>query len=301
MKAPHIDIAMIERADHFEATIFLGTGRYHTASFDLLADAREAARQFTTTANNGRRGMVYAVTPEGRSTLVPDTYQPANGAPIMTTATALSGTDVSKLTAILTGGGFKRANSKEAAIKRFAAVAAEHGMGEPAVGFTLKQDTFEAAQNYVLACQREERAISDEGHKAIAAASKTVAERIVARRAARKSATPPKGPIMANGREIVRDANGFGVPGPAQAKAPAGKRAEVLAAAERGIVPEAPDFSAETHKRFRPKLEQVKAMIAAKDIAGLKALAINPVSSSPKAIDKYRNLAVVALEAQAAS
>lgn len=33
--------------------------------------------------------------------------------------TKLAGTEISKLTAIITGGGYKRANSKEAAIKRF--------------------------------------------------------------------------------------------------------------------------------------------------------------------------------------
>lgn len=32
----------------------------------------------------------------------------------------------------------------------------------------------------------------------------------------------------------------------------------------------------------------------------LKAFPINPVSSSPKAMDKYRNLAVIALEVQVA-
>jgi len=81
---------------------------------------------------------------------------------------------------------------------------------------------------------------------------------------------------------------------------PAGKRAEVLAAAQAGTIPEAPDFSAETHTRFRKKLGEIVALVEAGNIEALKAFPINPVSSSPKAMDKYRNLAVIALEAQVA-
>jgi hypothetical protein len=36
------------------------------------------------------------------------------------------------------------------------------------------------------------------------------------------------------------------------------------------------------------------------DLAGLKAITINPVSSSPKAIARYRDLCVIALESKAA-
>lgn len=78
-----------------------------------------------------------------------------------------------------------------------------------------------------------------------------------------------------------------------------GKRAQVEAEAQDGKLPPKPDFTADTHARFRPKLAQVVALVEAKDIAGLKGFPINPVSSSPKALDRYRNLAVVALEAQA--
>lgn len=82
-------------------------------------------------------------------------------------------------------------------------------------------------------------------------------------------------------------------------KAP-GKRASILEAAQRGEMPAAPDFSAETHKRFRAKLAEVVAAAEAGDLAALRAFQINPISSSPKAIAKYRDLAVIALEARAA-
>lgn len=95
---------------------------------------------------------------------------------------------------------------------------------------------------------------------------------------------------------------------PKAAKAPAqpkaakvGARAAVEAAVRRGELPSPPDFTADTHKRFRPKLDEVKALVEAGDIAGLRAYPINPTSTSPKALDRYRNLAVIALEAKAAA
>lgn len=69
-------------------------------------------------------------------------------------------------------------------------------------------------------------------------------------------------------------------------------------AAQRGELPVIPDFSAETHKRFRNKHTQVAALVEADDIVGLKAFEINPVSSSPKAIARYRDLCIIALEAR---
>jgi hypothetical protein len=79
---------------------------------------------------------------------------------------------------------------------------------------------------------------------------------------------------------------------------PMGKRAAILAAAQAGTIPAEPDFSAPTHTRFRKKLAEVVAMVEAGDIERLKAFAINPVSSSSKAIARYRDLAVIALEAK---
>lgn len=86
----------------------------------------------------------------------------------------------------------------------------------------------------------------------------------------------------------------------AQQRAPdLGKRAAIAAAAAEGKLPPAPDFSAPTHARFRSKLDEISALVKAKDLKGLRAYPINPVSSSLKALDRYRNLAVVALQAQA--
>lgn len=87
-------------------------------------------------------------------------------------------------------------------------------------------------------------------------------------------------------------------PEAAQKRKEPGKRAAALEAAQRGELPAPPDFSAATHKPHRKKLEAVVAMVKAGDIEGLKAIEIKPISSSPKAIARYRDLSVIALEAK---
>jgi hypothetical protein len=80
-----------------------------------------------------------------------------------------------------------------------------------------------------------------------------------------------------------------------------GKRAALMASAEAGVMPSAPDFSAKTHTRFRGKLAEVVALVEAGDVDALAAYEYQGfLSSSPKAILKYRDLAVVALESRAA-
>jgi len=80
-----------------------------------------------------------------------------------------------------------------------------------------------------------------------------------------------------------------------------GKRAAILEAAKEGHLPPKPDFSAPTHERFRGKLDEVHAAAIAGDLTALRAFEIKATSSSPKAIAKYRDLCVIAIEARAAS
>jgi hypothetical protein len=58
-----------------------------------------------------------------------------------------------------------------------------------------------------------------------------------------------------------------------------------------------PDFSAKTHERYRPKLAAVVAMVEARDVDGLRKFHINPNSTSPRAIMRYRDRAIEALTA----
>ncbi len=87
---------------------------------------------------------------------------------------------------------------------------------------------------------------------------------------------------------------------PKAATAPViGKRQAILDQAQAGALPTAPDFSKPTHARFRAKLAQIVALAEAGDIEGLQAFEINPVSSSPKAMARYRDLCVIAITARA--
>ncbi len=134
--------------------------------------------------------------------------------------------------------------------------------------------------------------------KAASDASKAEVAKIKAeRKAAKAKAKAPK--VAAKPAKPAKKAAGRKAK--PEARASGGKRAAILAAAERGVLPAAPDFSAPTHARFRDKLHEVVVMAMAGNLAGLKKFTINPVSSSPKAIDRYRNLAVIALKARAAN
>jgi hypothetical protein len=87
--------------------------------------------------------------------------------------------------------------------------------------------------------------------------------------------------------------------GKAKGARPQGRRAEIAENAANGILPPMPDFSAETHKRFRGKLAEIVKLAEAGDVAALKAIEIKTYSSSPKAMAGYRDLAVMAIEARA--
>ena len=78
-----------------------------------------------------------------------------------------------------------------------------------------------------------------------------------------------------------------------------GKRQSILKQAQTGTLPRAPDFSKPTHARFRAKLAQILALAEAGDIAGLQGFEFNPVSSSPKAMARHRDLCVIAITARA--
>jgi hypothetical protein len=74
--------------------------------------------------------------------------------------------------------------------------------------------------------------------------------------------------------------------------------ADLEAKARQGELPRPPDFSAPTHARFRGKLEGLVALAERGDAEALRAVTINPVSSSPRALARYRDLCITALEAR---
>jgi hypothetical protein len=88
---------------------------------------------------------------------------------------------------------------------------------------------------------------------------------------------------------------------PARPPKASGKRAEILASAQSGVLPAPPDFTAETHRRFRAKLAEVVALVEAAYVEGLALYRHDAfIGSSMKAVMRYRDLALCALEARAA-
>lgn len=87
-------------------------------------------------------------------------------------------------------------------------------------------------------------------------------------------------------------------PAPAPSATRRRRDADIETKARQGELPPPPDFSAPTHARFRTKLATLVELAGKADATGLRATQINPVSSSPKALARYRDLAVLAIEAR---
>jgi hypothetical protein len=111
-----------------------------------------------------------------------------------------------------------------------------------------------------------------------------------------KAAKEPKA-AKAKAPKVIADGEAAEARAAPRAPRPLGKRAAIEAAAKEGKLPSPPDFSAPTHTRYRGKLAEVVALVKERDLKGLRAYPINPYSTSPKAIKRYRDLCVLALEA----
>lgn len=111
-----------------------------------------------------------------------------------------------------------------------------------------------------------------------------------------KPAPPPVAPEpIIEPAPVVEEA---AEPAPAPSAPRRRRDADIEAKARQGELPPPPDFSAPTHARFRAKLAALVELAGKADATGLRAMAINPVSSSPKALARYRDLAVLAIEAR---
>jgi hypothetical protein len=113
------------------------------------------------------------------------------------------------------------------------------------------------------------------------------------------AAKPAKELTGARGRVAAAKARAQAPAAHAEAPKYRGAWADAAEAAAKGKLPKAPDFSADTHKPYRAKLAALVELAKAGDIAGLEAVAINPTSSSPKALARYRDLCVLAIQTKA--
>jgi len=134
------DIADRERiAEAVEFTAFLRLGPHHkiVERAQTLADAALLANHIED-QHPGRKALVYAVLVNGVSIPVPADMRQAALNPATEdedmTIKPLSAIQIAQLTAIITGGGYKRPNSRVAAIKRFMKTAVGAGV-KAAEGF----------------------------------------------------------------------------------------------------------------------------------------------------------------------
>ena len=126
--------------------------------------------------------------------------------------------------------------------------------------------------------------------------------------AAPKAAPAPKAPKAAKPAKAAAPA-----PAPAPKAPPAGTTLQAMpallkgreawayatAAAAEGVLPAQPDFTAETHARYRARLAKLVELQQAGDIAGLKAITIKAADSSTIPLARFRDLSIQALEIQA--
>ncbi len=119
------------------------------------------------------------------------------------------------------------------------------------------------------------------------------------------AAAPPVAPEQAHEPATIAEPHSAATDEPIVEAIPAApsaprrhREADIEAKARQGEMPSPPDFSAPTHARFRAKLAALVEMAGKADATGLRAIPINPVSSSPKALARYRDLAVLAIEAR---
>lgn len=183
---------------------------------------------------------------------------------------------------------FTDRSAAEAAAQRLAArfrrpalVYAVNAAGRSALAATISpiKETAMPKTTKPAAARTEKAPATEKAPKSAKAAKPASGRRAASARAAAVAQTVPEKPALA-----------------AAVAKPTSKRAAALEAAQRGEMPAAPDFSAPTHARFRKKLAEVVALAEAGDIEGLRAFQINPVSTSPKAIDRFRALSIEALQ-----
>lgn len=71
-----------------------------------------------------------------------------------------------------------------------------------------------------------------------------------------------------------------------------------MEAAQKGTVPPAPDFSANTHRYYREPLADCVKLVKAGDVKALAAMKFTRTDGSPGMIQRYRDLALVALKSK---
>lgn len=304
--------AAILGASHFTASI-RAHGTQTTHPLKTLALARKAAGLMPEAMGVRTRALVYAVTPEGRAFMVPEDFpDPEQGPEAMATLQSLA----AKLAAGQTPDSFKATNGVSLAACGRPTPASEAGKAArddndllpkflkrapetPEQKAALKAKTHEELNKAPTVRTVGESTKPSNAHPkppGKAAHQKPSATTVSASK--QESATMTSKTTKSKARTAVK--------GKTAKAAHAGERSRydwtaAEEAAAKGKMPKAPDFSAPTHERFRPLLAEVVKAAVDGNAEALRKIKVNPVSSSPKAVDRFRKLCLKALTAKKAA
>lgn len=300
--------AAILGADHFTASIRVN-GSQTTHPLKTLAIARKAASLMPEAMGVKTKALVYVVTAEGRSYLVPSDFpDPTEGPEAMSTIQQMAAKLTNPQSSIMAQ--TKASNGVSLARHTPASEAGKAADDKLEIPKFLKRPPATAAE--VAALKEKTHA---ELNKAPVVRGVGLTAPSGAKPAAGKAAhqKPSATPASASKQEsdpmtskATKSKARTAVKAKTTKPAKAGERSRYdwTAAEEKatkGTIPPAPDFSAPTHERFRPLLAEV--VKAAKDgaVEALRKIKVNPVSSSPKAVDRFRKLCIKALSAKKAA
>lgn len=254
-RKPHIsDIEFqqaYDRADCYIVSLFLGTGKYDKRPAPDLETARAYGDEMEKAHQNGRKKMVYAISPEGVSMIIPDDFVPETKlleTDMIKTETESNVTPIETVSAPYT----TRFNCTRAMTK--SAMKA----GLPVSDYEITGGN----GRYVFRLKQQPKPV----------AVKTA-------KPAPKADAPAPATSGTKARYDWRGADDR---------------------AKQGTLPPKPDFSANTHARYRGKLNEVEALANAGNLADLEKMAktMPTYDSSVLAISKYAGLCIKALKAR---
>lgn len=300
-------IEAIASAKSFSVTIFKGATHHHIIEF---ADAIEAGRLMENIDGSGRKSMVYAITQEGASIMIPRTLYHLTDHALMEKA-LMTTPQANGAAASAQTGRRSAAMSAIAALKSTTTPAPDAGKTSTAVDLTETKpgipafcdaDKNKDARDAARAKPVTPTAIPQADTKKVDAQSTESPVTRASLKAQISAASSSKASAAAArklGKRRERAASPDAIKPIVPLRGPA--LAEFLAAwakAEKGHLPSAPDFTAETHKPYRDELKALIALAKAGDLEKLKADRTQPTWNSRTQIVRYRVLSIRAIEAQ---
>ena len=313
------DAAIINAAVSFNVNLFLGRGQYDRAPADTLEAAKALAKQMLAAHDKCQfKPMIYAVDASGAAALVTE-----GATQMIRTETALpKKTSMAAAMAVSKSADADQEarRAKDAKRKRDARAAMKALSAN-----STRADPFKAASELAaLAAAVDQGELAAEPNIEAARIVEDINSRLrpTRKEAEERAAELVKAGNIVGAYHIVKTGRGeFAIlagekpKGRAFASAPvavetpkakvpkaaSSEKAAIAEAAKQGVLPPTPDYSAKTHRAYVKRFENVIAMVKARDLAGLKAEPTLVTWATSKMLCTYRDLCIVALEAQNAA